>query len=126
MSVENLKEYARRCATDPELRAAARDIGMADMDEHMRHAESMGLAWGRGDLVAFQKEIIDPDGGIVDLSEEELEQVAAGLVTTTAMAAVAVGVGAAVGAVAGGVVGGVAAGKVIEAGRNVAAAGRGW
>ena len=118
MSVENLKEYARRCATDPELRAVARDIGMADMDEHIRHAESMGLAWDRGDLVAFQKEVIDSEGDIVDLSEEELEQVAGGVITTTAMVAVAAGVGVAAGVAVGGVVGGAAAGGVAAAGKG--------
>ena len=96
MSVENLKEYARRCAADPELRAAARDIGMRDMDEHMRHAESLGLSWGRGDLVTFRKEVIDDDEDLVDLTEEELERVAGGIAAVTV--AVAVGVGAAVGA----------------------------
>ena len=108
MSVENLKEYARRCAAEPELRAKARDIGMADMDEHMRHAESMGLDWTRGDLVAFRKEVIDSEGDIADLSEEELEEIAGGGVTTTAAVAVGVGVGVGAGVVAGGVVGGVA------------------
>lgn len=118
MSVENLKEYARRCATHPELRAAAKAIGMADMDEHMRHAGSMGLDWDRGDLVAFQREMADPEGDLADLSEEELEKIAGGVITTTALAAI----GVAAGAVAGVAVGGVAGAAV---GGGIAAAGHG-
>ncbi len=86
MSVENLKEYARRCAAEPELRAKAKEIGMSDMDEHMRHAESLGLGWTLDDMVAFRKEMIDDQGDLEDLSEEDLEQVAGGVVTATAVA----------------------------------------
>jgi len=59
MSVENLKEYARRCASEPELRARAKEIGVADVDEHMRHAESLGLDWTRNDIAAFRRQKID-------------------------------------------------------------------
>ena len=105
MSVENLKEYASRCATDPELLAVAKDIGMTDIEEHMRHAGSMGLDWTKDDLVAFRKEVTGDDmEDLVDLTEEELEQVAGGIVTLTAAA---VGVA---GAVAGAAVAGVAVG----------------
>ena len=124
MSVENLKEYARRCATEPELRARAREIGMADMDEHMRHAESLGLSWDRGDLVAFRKEMIDSEGDLEDLSEEELEEIAGGGISTTAAVVVGVAVG-----VAGGVVAGAAAGAVVGsavAGGVTAGGGGGW
>lgn len=116
MSLENLKEYARRCATDPELLAAVKTIGMTDIEEHMRHAGSMGLDWTRDDLVAFRKEVTDDDmDDLVDLTEEELERVAGGAVAASLVAAVVVGaaVGGGLGAVAvGGAVGGVtAAGK---------------
>ena len=110
MSVENLKEYARRCAIDPELRAVAKDIGMDDLDEHMRHAESMGLDWNRADLVAFRREITDPDGEFVDLTEEELAEIAGGGVTTTLAVVVCAAAGVAAGAVVGAAAGGAAAG----------------
>ena len=93
MSVENLKEYARRCASEPELRTKAKEIGLRDMDEHIRHAESLGLAWTLNDMVTFRKEAIDAEGDLEDLSEEDLEQVVGGAVSATG-AAVAVGVGA--------------------------------
>ncbi len=97
MSVENLKEYARRCTAEPELRAKAKEIGLSDMDEHMRHAESLGLDWTLDDMIAFRKEVIEAEGELEDLSQEDLEQVAAGVITATAIAAgaaVAVGLGA--------------------------------
>ena len=55
MSLENLKEYASRCATDPDLLVAAKSIGITDIEEHMRHAGSLGLDWTKDDLVAFRK-----------------------------------------------------------------------
>ena len=96
MSVENLKEYARRCATEPELRAKAKAFGLTDMGEHIRQARSLDLDWTREDLVAFRKEVVDAEGDLEDLSEEELERVAGGAITTTAVMAV-VAVAAAVG-----------------------------
>ncbi|NVO58337.1 Nif11-like leader peptide family natural product precursor [Rhodobacteraceae bacterium B1Z28] len=83
MSVENLKEYARRCAADPELRAKAKEIGATDLDGQIAHAASMGLNWTREDMGAFQEEL-QADG---ELSEDDLEKVAGGVVTTTAAAA---------------------------------------
>ena len=41
MSIENLREYTRRCATDPELRETAKTIGMMDLQGHM----AMPRAW---------------------------------------------------------------------------------
>ena len=114
MSVENLKEYARRCAAEPELRATARTIGMTDAEGHMRHAESLGLDWTTADLVAFRKEVIDDEEDLVDLTEEELERVAGGIAAVTV--AVAVGVGAAVGGSAAAAVTGVAVGGAVAAG----------
>lgn len=113
MSVENLKEYARRCATEPELLATARTIGMMDIEEHVRHAGSLGLDWTRDDLVAFRKELTgDELDDLADLTEEELQRVAGGAVTVTLAVSLAAGAaaGAAVtAAVVGGAVGGAAA-----------------
>jgi predicted ribosomally synthesized peptide with nif11-like leader len=101
MSVENLKEYARKCAADPELRAKAKEIGAANVDGQIVHSKSLGLEWSTADMEEFKKEVW-ADG---ELSEEDLEQVAGGFVTTTAAvvatvvvttAAAVVGAGAAV------------------------------
>ncbi|NVO58336.1 Nif11-like leader peptide family natural product precursor [Rhodobacteraceae bacterium B1Z28] len=86
MSVEDLKEYARRCAADPDLRAKAKEIGATDLDGQIAHAASMGLTWNKEDMVAFQEEL-QADG---ELGEDDLEKVAGGVVTTTAAAAAAV------------------------------------
>ena len=120
MSVENLKEYASRCASDPDLRAAAKTIGMSDVEEHIRHAGSLGLDWTRDDLVAFRKEVIGDDkvDDLVDLTEEELEQVAGGVFVTTLVVA------AAVGAAAGAAVAGAAVGAGV--GTATASGGGGW
>ena len=97
MSVENLKEYARRCASDPEVRDKARAIGGTDVEEHMRFAESLGIGWDSADMAAFRKELVDTDDSLADLDEEELDQIAGGALSVTAAvvvaAAVAVGVG---------------------------------
>ncbi len=121
MSVENLKEYARRCASDPDLRAVAKTIGMSDLEEHIRHAGSLGLDWTRADLVAFRKEVIG-DGEVddlVDLTEEELEQVAGGVFVVTLVVAGVVGAAAGAVVTTAAVVGGVA-------GTAAATGGGGW
>ncbi len=120
MSVENLKEYARRCAAEPDLRAKAKEIGLSDMDEHMRYADSLGLDWTMGDLADFRKEVIDSEGGLEDLSEQDLEQIAGGAVSVTAVmvgTAVAAGAGTAVA---------IGAGTAAAVGGAAAAGDGGW
>ena len=85
MSVENIKEYARRCAADPDLRAKAKAIGMTNLDGQIVNAKSLGLDWTKEDFAGFTKEM-QAEG---ELSEEDLENVAGGMVTTTAAAVVA-------------------------------------
>ena len=84
MSVENIKEYARRCAADPDLRAKAKAIGMTNLDGQIVNAKSLGLDWTKEDFADFTKEM-QAEG---ELSEEDLENVAGGIVTTTAIAVV--------------------------------------
>ena len=121
MSVENLKEYARRCAEEPELRAKARAIGTEDMEKHQRHAASLGLDWTIDDMAAFRKEMIEAADDLGDLSEEDLEQVAGGFVTTTVAVAVAVSA-----AVAGAIIVGVGVVGTAAAGGAAAAGNGGW
>ena len=84
MSVENIKEYARRCAADPDLRAKAKAIGMTNLDGQIVNAKSLGLDWTKEDFAGFTKEM-QAEG---ELSEEDLENVAGGIVTSTAAAVV--------------------------------------
>lgn len=122
MSLLDLKEYARRCGSDPELRENAKAIGIENIDEHIRVAAEMGLNWTWSDLKAFQKELSDAQESLEDLSEEELEQVAGGAFSATLVGSLVVG--AVVGAAVGGVAAGAAAGAA--AGTSAAAGGGGW
>lgn len=122
MSLLNLKEYARRCGSDPELRENAKAIGIENIDEHIRVAADMGLDWTWSDLKAFQKELGDAQEGLEDLSEEELEQVAGGAFSVTLVTSLVVG--AAVGAAVGGAAAGASVGAAT--GTASASAGGGW
>jgi len=117
MSMEDLKEYARRCASEPELRARAKAIGFADPDGHIEHGKSLGLEFGMEDAIAFRNESVEADGEIVELGEDDLEQIAGGALTATA--AIAVGAGLAVAGA------GIVAGAV-GAGAAGTSAGGGW
>ena len=119
MSLENLKEYVRQCASDPEMRQTAREIGVENIDEHMSISRNLGLEWDRGDLVALRTEMVGADE-LEDLDQEELEAIAGGICTITAV----VVVGVVVGIVAGAVVG-AAAGAAVGGGASAAGDG-GW
>ena len=109
MSLDNLREYSRRIASDADLLAEAKAFGLTDMEAHMRKADSMGLNWSMEDMVALRKEVTESEGDIEDLTEEDLEQVAGGVVTAlAAVVAAGVAAGAAAGAVVGAGVGGAA------------------
>jgi predicted ribosomally synthesized peptide with nif11-like leader len=109
MSLENLKEYGRRAATDDTVKARAKAIGLQDMSRHMEYASSLGLDFDQDDVNALAKEA----QGSEELSEDQLETVAGGIVSATA-------------AVVAGVVG--AAAGVVGAGAAVTSTttGRGW
>ena len=124
MSLANLKEYAMRCANEPELREKAKSIGMMDVDEHMRHAESLGLDWTMTDMAAFRREVVDAEDDLSDLSEDELEMIAGGVCTTTAIVVAGVVGGVAAGAAVGAAGAGAAASTV--AGVTTGAGGGGW
>ena len=84
MSVENLKEYARRCATEPEMRQAAKDIGWEDIPAHRRRSESLGLEWDMRDMADFRNELTQEEG-FENLDEEDLDKIAGGVCTVTAV-----------------------------------------
>ena len=120
MSVENFKKFGQMCAENEEVRIKAKEIGISNLDGLMAYSKELGLEFSIDDM----KNLADESGIVVDeLSEEQLEQVAGGVFTTT-VSGVAAAVGAVVGAsaaVAGaGVAGGIAAGTVATS------ASRGW
>ena len=89
MSLENLKEYARRCVEEPELRAKAREFGIRDLNAHQELAASLGLDWTMHDMDAFQKEVIAETTGTEELDEEDLQNISGGIVTVAVAVAVA-------------------------------------
>ena len=99
MSVENLKKFGMLCAENEDVRKRAKEIGLNDLDGLMAYGREMKLDFSSEDLAALAKE-----AGVSrqELSEEQLEQVAGGIVTTTAAALVLGLVGVAVGAACGG------------------------
>ena len=78
MSLENLREYNRRCWEDPELKATANEIGGSDIEGHIRHASSLGLEWTKADLFAARKEAVDAEENVADLSDKDLDRVVGG------------------------------------------------
>ena len=110
MSVEDLKKYGQLCAENEDVTNRAKEIGLQDIEGHTAHGKELGLEFGTDDFVALAEEV-----GITEdeLTEEQLEMVAGGAVSTTAAAVFClvgglalIGVGAGLGAAAGaGVVG---------------------
>jgi len=103
MSVEALKEFGKKCLEDGEMKDKVKEIGLKNMGSIMSYAKEKGFDFNEDDMKALGKET-QAEG---ELSESDLEQVAGGIVTSTAAAVVGIAAGAA-GAVAGGV--GIAAG----------------
>jgi predicted ribosomally synthesized peptide with nif11-like leader len=99
MSIEDLKKYGQLCAEQEEVRQRAKAIGLEDIDGHIAHARELGLSISNEDLLAMAKgaNLRRSD----ELSEEELEKVAGGCVTTTAalVAGAVIGVATAAAAV---------------------------
>ena len=80
MSVEDLKNYAKACSEDDSLRQKAKEIGIENVQKQMEHAKQLGYNWDENDLQQFAKEM-QSEG---ELSEDDLENVAGGVVTTSA------------------------------------------
>lgn len=90
MSVENFKKFGQLCAQDEAIREKVKAIGIENVDAWIAYAKNeLGLEFTKEDMKSLAKEVGPQD----ELSEEQLEQVAGGVVTSTG-AAVAGGVGA--------------------------------
>lgn len=92
MSVEDLKKYGQMAAENEEVREKAKSIGLQDIDGQIAYAKTLGLEFTKEDMEALSKEV--GAGQSDELSEEDLEKVAGGAVTTTgaAVAGMAAGV----------------------------------
>ena len=116
MSIEDFNKFGQMCAEDETVRARAKEIGLEDVDGIIAYGKELGLDFTVDDL----KEMADK-AGLMDeeLSEDQLEQVAGGVVTSTVGAVCGV-----VGAAAG--VGSAVAGGVGATASVVSKATRGW
>jgi predicted ribosomally synthesized peptide with nif11-like leader len=92
MSVADLKEYGKRASTDPAVRAKAKSIGLQDIKGQAEYAKTLGLDFTAEDMKTLAREV-QPKG---ELTDDQLNAVAGGVVSATAAAAVGV-VGAVVG-----------------------------
>jgi|GEM_PF-1300113 len=112
MSVEDLKKFGQLCEKDESVRARAKQIGINDPDGLMAYAaKELDLEFTRDDMMELAREAgVSKD----ELSEEDLEKIAGGVATVTAVALGGMVLGtaalggmilsaAALGAVAGGV-----------------------
>ena len=107
MSVVDLKQYGQMIAEQDEVRQHAKEIGIEHLDEQMAYAKELGLEFSLEDMQALAEE-----AGMTEdeLSEEQLEQIAGGVIGLVG----ALAVGALVGAVGVGVVGTAVAAAVSE------------
>jgi predicted ribosomally synthesized peptide with nif11-like leader len=81
VGIENLKKYGRMCEENEEIRKKAKKIGLQDIDGQIAYAKTLGLEFSKEDCEALAKE-----AGLAkrdELSEEDLQKVAGGVITTT-------------------------------------------
>ena len=80
MSVENFKKFGQLCAEDPAIREKVKEIGIENVDGWIAYSkDELGLEFTREDMQTLAGEVGPTD----ELSEEQLEQVAGGVVTST-------------------------------------------
>lgn len=85
MSVADFKKYGQMIAEKADVREKAKAIGMNDITGQIAYAKELGLEFTVSDMQEMAKEAgLSKD----ELSEEQLEQVAGGVVTVTALAVV--------------------------------------
>ena len=98
MSVEDFKKFGQMCAEDEAIREKVKEIGLDNIEGWITYSkDELGLEFDKDDIQALAEETPPVD----ELSEDQLEQVAGGFVSSTA-AAVVGAVAGVVGAAAGG------------------------
>ena len=95
MSSSDVKAFLMKVNSDPALVAKAKAIGTTDYEKILVFAKELGFSFSEQELM---DQLSDSIGESSELSENDLDSVAGGTVSTTAAAVVgaAVGVGAAV------------------------------
>lgn len=76
MSISDLQAYGKRAATDPDVSAAVKALGTADLQAHIEYAQTLGYEFTPDDVMALARER-KPDG---ELTDEELAAVSGGSV----------------------------------------------
>jgi predicted ribosomally synthesized peptide with nif11-like leader len=97
MSVADLKKYSQMCQEDQTVRQQAKEIGMVNLEGQIAYAKELGLQFNKDDVQTLADEAGVTKG---ELSEEQLEQIAGGCATLTAVVIAGVCCGA-LGVVAG-------------------------
>ena len=105
MSVDDFVKFSRKAEEDPVVRTKIKEMGLENIDGWIKYAkDELNLEFTKNDMQV----VADNAGSVTEeLTEEQLENIAGGFVSSTG-AAVAGGVAAAAGAVAGGVAAGTA------------------
>lgn len=83
MSVEALRDFGKRVLEDPELKQKAKEIGIANVDGIIDLAKQNGFEISKEDFENLAKEFKAND----ELSEEDLDKVAGGIITVGLAAA---------------------------------------
>ncbi len=96
MSVEDFKKYGQMIAQDEKVRAKAKAIGVENVTGQIGYAKTLGLEFTQQDMA---KAVREAGVSSQELSEEQLEKVAGGAISSTAV------VGAVIGCVGAGVAG---------------------
>jgi predicted ribosomally synthesized peptide with nif11-like leader len=113
MSIKHLKEYGKMIAENEEIKDRAKEIGF-DVEGQIAYGKELGFDFSMEDMQALAEEAgVSED----ELSEEQLEQIAGGIATTTIAA----------GAVLAGLALLVIGGGAVASGFGIGyAAGKGW
>ncbi len=87
MSIEDVKKYGQMIAERPEVRARAKEIGLNDVPGQIAYAKTLGFEFTKEDMANAAKEagLSTPE-----LSDEQLQKIAGGLVDMANPAALAV------------------------------------
>ena len=91
MSVESFKQFSQKVADDEAIREKVKEIGQTNVDGIIAYANQLGYSFTSDDMIATAKEA---GVNVDELNEEQLEKVAGGVATATAVAVAGV-VGAA-------------------------------
>jgi len=80
MSVDALKEFGKKCIEDEEMKKKVKEMSMKNITAIISFAKENGYDISKEDF----KKLGDEVQGSGELSEDQLEQVAGGIVTSTA------------------------------------------